>query len=99
MVRHVRHQYGLKSRYQRLRERGMLTLNEIATKLHVSPGTIKIWRRAALLRGHVYNDKHQYLYEPPGPEAPVPNKPKGIARWRRFRKATPNPAQEVQYEA
>jgi len=99
MVRRVRCHYGLKPRYQRLRERGMLTLSEIATQLHVSLVTIKVWRRAALLQAHAYNDKHQYLYEPPGPDAPVRHERKGIYCGRHLREVLPDPTDEVQYEA
>ena len=47
----------LKSRYDRLRETGKLTLAEIAEQLQVTSATIKVWRRHGLLRGHPYNDK------------------------------------------
>ena len=47
---------GLKSRYQRLRDRGLLTLSEIAARLDVCPETVREWRQHGLLRAHVYND-------------------------------------------
>ena len=47
---------GLKSRYQRLRDRGLLTVSEIAARLDVCPETIREWRQHGLLRAHVYND-------------------------------------------
>jgi len=67
----LRRHYRLHSRYDRLRAAGMLDTSELATRLHVAPATIKIWRRAGLLQAHVYNDKGQYLLEPPGPDHPV----------------------------
>jgi DNA invertase Pin-like site-specific DNA recombinase len=70
MVTRIRTVYALPSRYERLRARGLLTLSEIAERLGVEPSTVKIWRRAGLLVGHDYNDKGQYLFEPPGPDAP-----------------------------
>lgn len=63
--------YGLKSRYERLRARKLLTMKEIAKRLNVRPHTIKVWRRAGLLAAHRYNDKENYLFEPPGANAPV----------------------------
>jgi hypothetical protein len=48
---------NLKSRYNRLREKGLLTADEMAQELQVSAVTVKIWRRYGLLRGHKYNDK------------------------------------------
>ena len=71
IVRRLRSVYGLRSRYRRLRARGLLSIPEMAKRLHVSPITIKLWRRAGLLAAHRYDDKGQYLFEPPSPEAPV----------------------------
>ena len=70
MVQRLRHEYRLVSRYARLRRRGLLTLAQIAKKLRVRTCTIKIWRRAGLMRVHAYNDKNQYLYEDQGAESP-----------------------------
>lgn len=80
MVWHLRCYHRLKTRYHRLRERGMLTLSEVADALHVSTATAKVWRRFGLLVAHPYNRKNQYLYEPPGSDAPVRYKWKGIQR-------------------
>ena len=44
IIRNIRDNYQLRSRQQRLRNAGMLTLTPIATLLGVSTGTIKIWR-------------------------------------------------------
>ena len=71
MVARIRSNYGLESRYSRLRARGLLTLHEIAAQLDVSPVTAKIWRRAGRLRAHRYNDKGQCLFEQVGPDAPI----------------------------
>ena len=99
MVWRVRRHYGLKSRYQRLRERGMLTKAEIATQLRVTPATIKVWRLGGLLPAHPYNDKGQCLYEPPGADAPVRNKWKGLTINKRPRRFVSKPAKGVQCEA
>ena len=63
-------EYGLRNRYQRMRDRGLLTLSEIAEKLKVSVGTIRRWQRRGLLRAHAYDDQNRCLYEDPGPTAP-----------------------------
>ncbi|MCE4547380.1 MULTISPECIES: recombinase family protein [unclassified Caballeronia] len=62
----VRTTYGLPSRYERLRARGLLTGAELATQLEVSQTTIHQWGRQGLLRRHVYGHDHRCLYEPPG---------------------------------
>jgi len=99
MIARVRDHYHLKPRYDRLRERGYLTLGELAQTLGISTATAKVWRRAGLLRAHAYNDKNQYLYEPLGADAPARFKYKGISRWNRERRSASHPAHEVQYEA
>jgi DNA invertase Pin-like site-specific DNA recombinase len=83
MVQRLREEYGLESRYRRLRRRGLLTLAEVARKLRVKTCTIKEWRRAGLLRAHAYNDKNQYLYEEPGADAPKKYK------WKMARRECP----------
>ena len=72
----LRHDHGFEDRFTRLRRRGLLTLTEIAARLGVAPHTVKVWRRAGLLRSAAYNDKDQRLYEPPGADAPIKNKRK-----------------------
>src|SRR6266436_1655325 len=56
--------------YDRLREAGLLTRQEMAQALGVAATTIRIWRSHGLLRGHAYTDKGDYLYERPGEDAP-----------------------------
>ena len=99
MVARVRDHYHLKSRYDRLRERGLLTLAEAAAGLGIAPHTVKHWRRVGLLRAHAYNDKNQYLYERLGADAPARFKYKGISQWDRERRSASHPRNEVQYEA
>jgi len=64
-VQRVRRTYGLKPRYQRLRERGLLTRGELAERLGVRPETISSWRRQNLLAGTPCNDRNECLYEMP----------------------------------
>jgi hypothetical protein len=70
MIARITIEYRLKSRFDRLRERGMLTLDEMANRLGISTRHIRIWRAAGLLRAHLCNDKNEYLYEDPGPDPP-----------------------------
>ncbi|MCY4450676.1 MAG: hypothetical protein OXC01_01885 [Immundisolibacterales bacterium] len=64
-VQAIRKEYRLSSRYQRLRARGLLTVCEAAATPGVSTHTVKQWRHHGLLRAHRYNDRDQWLYEPP----------------------------------
>ena len=72
MVRRLKDAYQLKSRHSRLRARGLLTIEELAEQLSVSPATIKVWRRRGILTGHASDGRGHYLYEDPGPNPPRP---------------------------
>jgi DNA invertase Pin-like site-specific DNA recombinase len=67
--------YRLRTRRHRLRSQGMLTLAETAAAHGVANNTIKAWRRAGIVSAQRYNDKGEYLYNPPDPASP-PNRPK-----------------------
>jgi hypothetical protein len=69
-VGYVRKAYGLKSRFDRLRERGLLTISEVAQACGVSTETISEWRGKGLLRGYAINDRNQFLFENPEPDPP-----------------------------
>jgi DNA invertase Pin-like site-specific DNA recombinase len=71
IIRNIRDEYGLRSREQRLRDAGMLTLAEMASRLGMPAKTVKIWYHAGLITGHPCNDKGQCLYPPPGPNPPT----------------------------
>ena len=71
LVGNVRRCYRLKSRYERLREAGLLTAAEMATELGVCKTTVHAWYRHGLLRGHAYNAKEQYLFDPVEHEGPA----------------------------
>jgi DNA invertase Pin-like site-specific DNA recombinase len=81
LVQYVVHTYGLRPRYDRLRERGMRTQVQMATHLGISPGTVARWEQQGLLTRHAYN-AHAYLYEDPGPNPPA----KGPSRWNTLRR-------------
>jgi DNA invertase Pin-like site-specific DNA recombinase len=84
MIRRIRLDYGLKSRFDRLREAGMLTRHEMADTLGVAVSTIKAWRTSGWLRAIAYDDKGNYLFERPGKDAP-----KKYAWKRRIRGSCP----------
>jgi DNA invertase Pin-like site-specific DNA recombinase len=67
----VRKAYQLKSPFQRLRERGMLTAVEIARQLGVCATSVNHWGRAGYLRRHLYGNHERCLYEPLGDVALV----------------------------
>ena len=91
--------YRLKNRYQRLRDAGLLTVQEIADLLGTTTQTATTWRRHGLLLAYPYNDKNECLYEHPGNEAPTKIQGRKLAQRRRFPKVASNVPQEVQYEA
>jgi DNA invertase Pin-like site-specific DNA recombinase len=63
--------YRLRSHYQRLRETGMLTLDEIAGELGAHPQSIKRWYRLGLITGRLADDRGTCLYHP-GQTRPTP---------------------------
>jgi DNA invertase Pin-like site-specific DNA recombinase len=98
IVQHIRHRHRLRSCYARLRARGMLTRDEIADRLKVSADTVKIWARHGLLPCYRCNDKHERLYEPPGPNAPIKMQGRRLSD-RRRRTFLPDQTNAVQNEA
>jgi hypothetical protein len=99
VVARVRRNYQLKSRYDRLREKGLLTIEEMADRLRLSPVWVRAWREHGLLKAYSVNDKNICLYEDPGPDPP--RKPQGVklAERRHFPANIVHGSQEVQYEA
>jgi DNA invertase Pin-like site-specific DNA recombinase len=102
IVAKLRRGYGLKCRYDRLRERGLYTASEMATELNVTPTTIKIWYAHGPLDGCEYNDKGERLYELP-PENQRPKKQQGqtgrLSERRQYTPFTSHAANEVHHEA
>ena len=101
IVGKIRRKYGLKSRYDRLRESGMLTVGEMAKLLGVSTSCVAIWRARGLLNAQAYNDKNERLYEHPGEDPP--RKMQGLkgklCDRQRLAPLMSNRANEVQCEA
>lgn len=59
--------YGLKKRSTRLRERGLLTSDDVSKTLGVDTSTINRRRRNGVLEGYRWyrvNDRNEYMYEP-----------------------------------
>jgi DNA invertase Pin-like site-specific DNA recombinase len=63
--------YRLHSHYQRLRETGLLTLDQIASQLSAHPSSIKRWYRLGLITGRLADDRGTCLYHP-GQTRPSP---------------------------
>jgi len=84
IVRNVRVSHRLNSQCTRLQVRGWLTQEEMATRLDVSVGTIKRWRKRGLLKAHAYDDKNRYLYEPVEPGAVLKHQGIKLTDSRRF---------------
>jgi hypothetical protein len=70
IVLDLRRAHHLPSHLERLHARGLLTIDELATRLGVHKTTIKNWHRAGLLISHQANDKNIRLFEPPTPGDP-----------------------------
>jgi excisionase family DNA binding protein len=77
-VQYVVHTYGLRSRFNRLRDRGLLTKKEIADRLGIHESTLTRWVEHGILKAHAYNG-HAWLYEEP-PTYPR----KHCSRWDRL---------------
>jgi len=100
MVYKIRRTYGLKSRYERLREQRLFTLSEISDKLKISNSTVKIWAKNNMLKSYKYNDKNEMLYQWPGQELIMKlRNGKRQGRCKQFIELLSNRINEVQYEA
>jgi DNA invertase Pin-like site-specific DNA recombinase len=94
--------YHLRSRYERLRQQGLHTAEEMAAELGVTRHTVIVWGRCGLLQGHAYTRKGERLYELPPPGL-RPKKQQGL--WGKltaraqYAPLHPHAANEVQYEA
>jgi DNA invertase Pin-like site-specific DNA recombinase len=100
IIARLRKVYGLTDRYTRLRACGLLTVEEIATKLGVCTKTVKQWRDAGLLTAHAYTDKPECLYElPTGDTIPTKQQGRKLSTRPRPNQVIPNPFIEVQHES
>jgi DNA invertase Pin-like site-specific DNA recombinase len=79
-VAYLMHTYGLCSRYDRLRKRGMLNKREMADRLGIHEQTVDRWAEHGIIKAHLYNDHGWQLYELPRPNIPA----KHSSRWDRL---------------
>jgi uncharacterized Rmd1/YagE family protein len=68
--------YDLQSRFQRLRDKGLLTNQEMRKALGVTSRTVEVWRRRGVLIGYAFDDRGGHLYEPL--QADKPGKWQGV---------------------
>jgi hypothetical protein len=69
IIYHIRQQYRLENRFDRLRRHGLLTLQEMTAGSGLDPATIKDRAARGQLVSYIYNDKGQRLYAPPSEPA------------------------------
>jgi hypothetical protein len=86
-IGYVRKAYSLKTRFERLRERGLITLSEMARVCRVSTNTIGRWREKGLVHAHAVDGGKQCLFENPGSTPPNKGK-RSLARACRARRLT-----------
>ncbi len=77
-VQYVVHTYGLRSRFDRLRARGLLTKRELAARLGIHESTLTSWVKHGIIKAHAYNG-HAWLYEEPSARPT-----KHCSRWDRL---------------
>jgi hypothetical protein len=99
IVSRVQRSYGLKSRYDRLRDAGMLTIDEMAKLLGICGQWVRRWNRHGLIRGHAYNAKNDCLYEHPGDQLPKKTQGVKLSTRRRIGNLVAQCSAEVQCEA
>ena len=92
-IRYLRQAHHLRSRWERLRDRGWLTQTEVAAMLQIGIATIKAWRQQGLLRAAAYNDKPEYLYAPL--TYPIPRKGQRKQGWASAHPVDPQKEKEV----
>ncbi len=64
MIFLIRYSYNLKSRFHRLKERGLLTAKELAAQLGVRPAVVHQLGRDGFLKGQRIENQWGRLYEP-----------------------------------
>lgn len=74
-VQYLAHAYSLRSRHDRLRDRGMLTKHEMASQLGIHAHTLTKWAKHGIIKAHAYA-QNRWLYEMP---AEMPKK--HCSRW------------------
>ena len=77
----------------------MLTVQEMATALRVTPDCVKLWNRHGLLHGHPYNDKNECLYLASTDNLPHKAQSHKLSERGVAKEVTSGSAKEVQCEA
>lgn len=67
-VAFIRDAYKLASRYQRLRQRGMLTTREVARRFDVSETAVHQWGRQGLIQKYYHDNLNRGLWQLPADE-------------------------------
>jgi DNA invertase Pin-like site-specific DNA recombinase len=98
-IARIQKRYALRSRFDRLRAGGMLTVDEMAAALNVNSKTVKIWAGYGLLKAHAYTNKPEQLYEPVGPDIPKKAQGTKLSLRRPATSFVPQRSKEVQCEA
>jgi DNA invertase Pin-like site-specific DNA recombinase len=98
-VARIRSKYQLKPRYDRLREKGLLTIEEMSDRLKLTPAWVRAWRVHGLLQAYPVSDQKLFLYVDPGPHPPCKSQGTKLSERRRFPENVVHGSQEVQYEA
>ena len=95
----IRNAYHLKSRFERLRARGVFTAHELASRLGVSSTSIYHWGRDGIVSEHRWGNGNRCLYEPLGNVVVVKGQGGRYASPRHPRLWLRNLPNKVQYEA
>jgi hypothetical protein len=98
-IARIQREHALRSRFDRLRALGMLTLQEMAQALSVNPKTVKIWAAHGLVTAYPYTDKPEYLYKLSGSDAPRKAQGRKLSMRRPIVAVVPERPREVQCEA
>jgi hypothetical protein len=70
IVARIRRHHHLRDHFTRLRARGLLTVHEMAERLHCCTATVEHWRDLGLVRAQHYNDRDDWLYAVPTQRLP-----------------------------
>jgi len=101
IIGNLRRSHNLKSRYDRLKEKGLLTSKEIAKELGASISEVRSGREYGLLKGCVYNATGGRLYEPVTDKDRLMENIRSkikLAKKQKYKAITSNSANGVQYE-
>jgi DNA invertase Pin-like site-specific DNA recombinase len=69
LIRDLCRRNGIKSRQQRFQEQELLKTHAIAEIIGTKPNLVGYWRQQGLLKGCRVNERNEYMYERPDPEA------------------------------